>query len=76
MSEKYTPVNKGHFFELEPPERVALFTEKLSRGWEEEYREYRRLWNELPEKGMIGDYPLLVDLETVSRCNLDQCVPP
>jgi len=71
MSEKYTPVNKGHFFELEPPERVALFTEKLSRGWEEEYREYRRLWNELPEKGMIGDYPLLVDLETVSRCNLD-----
>ncbi len=70
MSEKYTPVNKGHFFELEPPERVAAFVEKLSSGWEEEYREYRRLWEDLPKKGEVRDYPLLVDLETVSRCNL------
>jgi radical SAM protein with 4Fe4S-binding SPASM domain len=67
--EKYTPVNKGHF-DLEPPERQAAFTAKLASGWEEEYREYRRLWHELPKRREVRDYPLLVDLETVSRCNL------
>jgi hypothetical protein len=69
MSDKYTPVNKGHFG-LEPPERSAAFTEKLARGWEEEYRAYRRLWHDLPRRREVRDYPLLVDLETVSRCNL------
>ena len=67
---KYIPINKGHFFDLEPPERVQAFTEKLSKGWEEEYKEYRFLWNDLPKKRIVRDYPLLVDLETVSRCNL------
>lgn len=69
-SEKYIPINKGHFFELEPPERVNAFTSKLSKGWEEEYKRYRKLWEELPKSRMIRDYPLLVDLEMVSRCNL------
>lgn len=68
--EKFSPVNKGHFFDLEPPERVAAFYAKLSRGWEAEYKEYRRLWDELPKTRKLTDYPLLVDLETVSRCNL------
>ncbi|SVE21895.1 uncharacterized protein METZ01_LOCUS474749, partial [marine metagenome] len=63
-------VNKGQFFDLEPKKRVLAFTEKLSRGWEEEYQEYRNLWEELPRKGVVRDYPLLIDLETVSRCNL------
>ena len=26
------------------------FTKKLSKGWEEEYKEYRFLWNDLPKK--------------------------
>ena len=67
---KYIPINKGHFFDLEPPERIQAFNDKLSKGWESEYKEYRRLWNELPKKRIVSDYPLLVDLETVSRCNL------
>jgi radical SAM protein with 4Fe4S-binding SPASM domain len=70
MSEKYTPVNKGHFYDLEPPERLEAFYAKLSKGWEDEYREYRRLWEALPNSRIVSDYPLLVDLETVSRCNL------
>ena len=70
VEKKYTPVNKGHSFGLEPPERVEAFTAKLAKGWEEEYREYRRLWEELPRLRQVSDYPLLVDLETVSRCNL------
>ncbi|MDB0003610.1 radical SAM protein [Alphaproteobacteria bacterium] len=70
IQKKNVPINKGHFFELESKERIDNFTRKLSYGWEEEYKEYRRLWNELPKKGIVREYPLLIDLETVSRCNL------
>jgi len=70
INEKNAFVNKGHFFDLEPQERVASFYAKLSKGWEVEYKEYRRLWEKLPRTRTISDYPLLVDLETVSRCNL------
>jgi len=65
-----TPVNKGHSLDLETQERLQAFYAKLSKGWEEEYKEYRKLWHELPQNQEIRDYPLLVDLETVSRCNL------
>ncbi|MBE7438839.1 MAG: SPASM domain-containing protein [Spirochaetales bacterium] len=67
--EKYIPINKGHF-ELEPPERIAAFAKKLGSGWETEYADYRRMWRELPEKQIVRDYPLLVDLEMASVCNL------
>ena len=50
---KYTPINKGHFFNLETPERLRQFKKKLSCGWEKEYKEYRHLWRELPEKRII-----------------------
>ncbi len=65
----YIPINKGHF-ELEPSERVDRFRRLLSAGWEKEYKEYRRLWEELPKEQKVRDYPLLVDLELVSKCNL------
>jgi radical SAM protein with 4Fe4S-binding SPASM domain len=67
--EKYIPINKGHF-ELDTRERHDAFQEKMSFGWEEEYKEYRRLWEELPKRREIRDYPLLVDLELSSICNL------
>ncbi len=71
MSEnKYIPVNKGHF-DLDTDERVEGFGKKLSIGWEEDYYEYRRLWNELPTTKTVRDYPLLVDLELADVCNLD-----
>lgn len=69
VDEKYIPINKGHF-ELDTLERHDAFQEKMSFGWEEEYKEYRRLWEELPEQRKIRDYPLLVDLELSSICNL------
>jgi hypothetical protein len=68
---KNIPVNKGHF-ELETPERIKAFQDKMSAGWEEEYLEYRRLWDELPARQEVRDYPLLVDLELADICNL-QC---
>ena len=63
------PTNKGHF-SLDTGEREKEFTDKLALGWEDEYREYRNLWAELPRKREVRDYPLLVDLELVSVCNL------
>ena len=68
-SEKYIPINKGHF-ELDTAERKKSFFNKLAEGWNDEYMEYRRLWTELPKNQIVRDYPLLVDLELASICNL------
>lgn len=69
MVERYIPINKGHF-DLDTPERTAAFSEKLARGWESGYEEYRRLWIDLAKRREVRDYPLLVDLELSSKCNL------
>ncbi len=34
------------------------------------YREYRRKWREWPESFQVGEFPLHLDLETNSLCNL------
>lgn len=67
--ERYVPINKGHF-DLDTPERTAAFSAKLAEGWAEEYAEYRRLWVDLAKRREVRDYPLLVDLELSSKCNL------
>lgn len=65
------PVNKGHF-ELDTPERIQAFSRKMAVGWDQgEYAEYRRAWQENPEKQIVRDYPLQVDLELSSVCNLN-----
>ena len=66
---KTVQLNKGHF-SLDTEERLNSFTKKLSRGWEEEYAEYRSLWKELPKLRKVREYPLLIDLELASICNL------
>lgn len=67
--EKYIPINKGHF-DLDTQERIEAFQNKLAFKWENEYREYRQNWVDLPRKRLVRDYPLLVDLEMSSICNL------
>jgi radical SAM protein with 4Fe4S-binding SPASM domain len=69
VSERYIPINKGHF-DLDTQERSAAFSEKLAQGWERDYAEYRRLWIDLAKNRELRDYPLLVDLELSSKCNL------
>lgn len=68
--DRYIPINKGHF-DLDTQERTVAFSEKLAGGWEDEYHEYRRLWVDLAKTRTIREYPLLVDLELSSRCNLN-----
>ena len=69
------PVNKGHF-ELEPEVRMKHYKEKLSKGWEYDYETYRSLWRTLPEEHKVRDWPLLVDLELASKCNLTCAMCP
>ena len=69
LIESYIPINKGHF-ELDTPERSLEFSRKLASGWEKEYKEYRKLWIDLPMEKIVRNYPLLVDVELSSVCNL------
>lgn len=55
---------------MEPPHREAAFELARSAGWEEEYRAYRENWSRYPIEKVVPDYPLLVDLELSTLCNL------
>lgn len=72
MSDKdkpYIPINKGQF-SLETPERVAQFEANRGYGVEEGYKENRKLWTEYAKKQHVSEYPLHVDIELASVCNL------
>ncbi len=64
------PINKGHFT-LDTQKRIDSFQIKMAYDWQDNnYQEYRLLWSELPQSKKIREYPLLVDLELASVCNL------
>jgi radical SAM protein with 4Fe4S-binding SPASM domain len=69
IASRYIPINKGHF-ELETDDRQKMFKQRLSEGWEDDYKSYRQQWTELPISREVRPYPLLVDLEMASKCNL------
>ncbi len=63
------PINKGNYT-LDTPEREALFEAYRGEGWEEEYALYRKQWLDYPNTLHVADYPLLVDIELSTLCNL------
>jgi radical SAM protein with 4Fe4S-binding SPASM domain len=69
MNSEYIPINKGNY-SLDTPEREALFEQYRGEGWEKEYLLYRERWTEYPRKHFVAEYPLLVDTELSSLCNL------
>lgn len=69
MSERFVPINKGNY-SMDTPERERQFEQYRGEGWEEGYRAYRREWVRLAREQVVSDYPLLVDLELASVCNL------
>ena len=64
-----TPINKGNY-SMETEEREALFQKYMAEGWEEDYKEYRANWVKYAKEKIVADYPLLVDLELSTVCNL------
>lgn len=61
--------NKGHF-NLDSDERSLNFSKKMSAGWELGYEKYRENWELYPIQKYIGEYPIQVDIELASSCNL------
>ncbi len=66
---KNVPINKGNY-DMDTQERVDQFEINRSLGWEEKYREYRENWIKYPKEQYVAEYPLLVDIELSSLCNL------
>ena len=69
MSYKNIPINKGNY-SMDTWERDEAFEKNKSIYWEADYKKYRRNWHEYPKNQIVSDYPLLVDLELASICNL------
>jgi radical SAM protein with 4Fe4S-binding SPASM domain len=69
MTDRYVPINKGNY-SMDTAEREAAFDRNRGSAWPEGYAEYRKAWSELPTHLTVSDYPLLVDLELASICNL------
>ena len=69
MHKKGIPINKGNY-SMDTAERDLEFIKNLSAGWEQEYNEYRKKWVDNAKNQILSDYPLLVDLELSSICNL------
>jgi len=69
VSDRYIPINKGNY-SMDTAEREAAFEAARGAGWEAEYAEYRRNWSEYPARQHVSEYPLLVDIELSSVCNL------
>ncbi len=69
MNNRDIPINKGNY-SLDTVEREKIFEAYRAEGWEKEYKEYRKNWEEYPKSQFVSDYPLLVDIELASVCNL------
>ena len=66
MSKKLkTKINTGHY--------QFLGTDKFEDGeksFGEEYFAYRKKWKEYPQKKIVADFPLHLDIESTNDCNL------
>jgi MoaA/NifB/PqqE/SkfB family radical SAM enzyme len=63
-------INKGNYECLEPPERIDAFHAARAFGSETAYYRYREEWIKRPMECRYGEYPLHVDLELSTACNL------
>jgi radical SAM protein with 4Fe4S-binding SPASM domain len=69
MTERYVPINKGNY-SMDTAEREAKFEANRGYGWESGYADYRAKWTSYAKNQTVADYPLLVDIELSSLCNL------
>jgi MoaA/NifB/PqqE/SkfB family radical SAM enzyme len=62
-------------FSLNTDEEEILLEKKRAKGKELSYSKFRYMWNEYPKIRKVPDFPLNVDIEVSSICNLkcDHC---
>ncbi len=70
MKHKNIPINKGNYTSFETKEREIQFEKYRGEGWEKGYKKYRENWSEFPQKEIVEEYPILLDIELSSVCNL------
>jgi len=70
MNDRYVPINKGNY-SMDTPQREALFHKNLGEAWPEGYLQYRRNWVDYAQRQFVSEWPLLVDIELSSICNLN-----
>jgi radical SAM protein with 4Fe4S-binding SPASM domain len=68
-NDKHVPVNKGNY-SLDTPEREARFEEIRGSGHSEAYKQNRKDWYSYPQNLEVPEYPLHLDIELSSMCNL------
>lgn len=66
---KKISVYKGNDL-LDTTERAEAFDRKRGSGWETQYKEYRNNWSNYPNDMFVSKYPLEVDMELSTVCNL------
>lgn len=55
---------------MESDERNELFEKYRGEGWEREYKAYRNNWTKYAKEQIVAEWPVLVDIELSSVCNL------
>ena len=63
------PINKGNY-SMDTEERLQLFEKNRGSDWPDGYKKYRENWVKFAKEKITSDYPLHVDLELASICNL------
>lgn len=63
------PIDKGNY-SMETAQRKRLFERYRAEGWGKEYSAYRKNWVRFAKNKVVSEYPLLVDVELASICNL------
>jgi len=63
------PINKGNY-SIETIEREEAFNRKRGFGVEEEYKLNRSQWSDFPKNFHVSEYPIHVDIELSTFCNL------
>lgn len=65
-------INKGNYYTIETQERIEAFQNARAFGNEKAYFEYRNRWENAPSDGIFGEYPINIDFDISTVCNL-QC---
>ena len=66
---KKIPIDKGNY-SMDTNERFKQFEKNRGSDWPKEYLKYRSNWVKFAKEKITSEYPLLVDLELASICNL------
>jgi len=69
MSE-YTLMKSKVHYTFETLDREMAFEEKKANKWEEEYKSYRKKWQNNPKNRIVDEYPLNIDIALTNFCNL------